>query len=81
MWKRRKCQIISILVLLLVVGSCTFAGVTAVRTKNERIARELKEMCFKKEGGERCRLEPAWAKCVAKEGLGFCEGEFAWDRV
>lgn len=32
------------------------------------------ETCLVRKGGDRCHREIAWAKCVAMNGVGSCEG-------
>jgi len=39
---------------------------------------KITETCLRREGGDRCHEEIAWAKCIAIDGLGYCEGIMAY---
>ncbi|KAF2109303.1 hypothetical protein BDV96DRAFT_636335 [Lophiotrema nucula] len=69
-WRKRRSQIIGfLLLLLLLIAGCATGAYFAVRYEYGR----LKNDCSARGGGERCN-ELKWAKCVSRNGLGFCEG-------
>lgn len=69
-WRKNKGQILAVMMLftLLVVG-CAAGGWAVLRHETS----QLKEACLARKGGDRCQ-DRAWAKCVAVNGLGYCEG-------
>ena len=69
-WQKNRSQIIcAILLLLLLVAGCVVGSTIAWRYQNTK----LREDCTRREGGKRCE-EISWAKCVAMNGVGYCEG-------
>lgn len=69
-WKKNRAHMIAILLLfLLLVAACTTGGILAVRHKRV----QTRAACYTRAGGARCE-QPTWAKCIATNGLGFCEG-------
>lgn len=63
--------IIAIMLLtILLAAGCTIGGLFARRHEYMKTL----ETCLKREGGERCNQEITWAKCVAFNGVGHCEG-------
>lgn len=69
-WAKKKSHIIAILVLLsLLIAGCALGGFAAVRYGKGRTI----NTCYARGGGERCQ-DAAWAKCIAADGLGYCEG-------
>lgn len=69
-WRKNRAQLIALLLVfaLLLLG-CAVGAVLALRYETGRTAAR----CVVREGGERC-AETAWARCVAGNGVGFCEG-------
>ncbi|KAK7188673.1 hypothetical protein DPSP01_013302 [Paraphaeosphaeria sporulosa] len=69
-WRKNRALIIAILLLFtLFVAGCAIGGWAVVRHESMR----AKEACLAREGGERCN-DPAWSKCVAINGTGYCSG-------
>ncbi|KAF2643482.1 hypothetical protein P280DRAFT_254183 [Massarina eburnea CBS 473.64] len=70
-WKRSRGQIIvALLLFVLFVVGCSVGGWAAIRYEKG----QLVDACAKREGGERCNSDNTWAKCVATNGVGYCEG-------
>lgn len=62
--------------MMLLAAGCTVGGFFAWRHQNVKVRDE----CVRREGGERCK-EIAWAKCVAINGVGYCEGIMGTEKV
>lgn len=58
-----------LLLFTLFVAGCTIGGYLAIKHEKEK----LRINCYSRNGGEKCEQLP-WAKCVARNGLGYCEG-------
>jgi hypothetical protein len=71
-WRNRKhrAHIIAIAVVfaLFLIG-CSVGAYAAIRHE----AVKTRETCLTREGGERCD-DAAWARCIASNGVGYCEG-------
>jgi len=69
-WPKNRAQIIVILLVftLFLIG-CAVGGYAAIRHE----AASTRNTCIAREGGDRCE-EPAWARCIALNGVGYCEG-------
>ncbi|KAH7402681.1 hypothetical protein BKA66DRAFT_449281 [Pyrenochaeta sp. MPI-SDFR-AT-0127] len=66
----KKTRIVAILLLfILFVTGCTLGGYLAVKHEKDK----LKDNCYARNGGDRC-AELTWARCVARNGFGYCEG-------
>jgi hypothetical protein len=73
-WRRNKSRIVStILLTMLLAAGCALGGLFAWRHENMKIT----DTCLRRDGGDRCQKEITWAKCVASNGLGYCEGIMA----
>ncbi|KAF2703878.1 hypothetical protein K504DRAFT_507401 [Pleomassaria siparia CBS 279.74] len=69
-WRDNKARILWILLLMvLLAAGGVVAGMSAWRHQRA----SARDECVRREGGERCR-EITWAKCVAVNGVGYCEG-------
>jgi hypothetical protein len=69
-WAKKRPLIVGLIILLLsLVAGCSVAGVVAAKRNQGR----TRDTCYKREGGDRC-TDNGWAKCVAANGLGYCEG-------
>jgi hypothetical protein len=68
--RKNRAQILTAVVFftLLVVG-CAAGGWAILQHENS----QLEGICMTREGGDRCQ-EQAWARCVAVNGVGYCEG-------
>jgi len=67
---RRTLILCVMLAVMLLVSGCAFGGMKARQFEKVR----LRRVCEDRAGGEKCRLSESWAKCVAVDGLGVCEG-------
>jgi hypothetical protein len=65
---------VSLLLAMLVLGvlvACVVGAKAKARYERQRIG----EACVRREGREdRCWVDDKWARCVAANGAGFCEG-------
>ncbi|KAF2691900.1 hypothetical protein K458DRAFT_381744 [Lentithecium fluviatile CBS 122367] len=69
-WKKSRGHIVAIILLLaLFLIGCIVGGYLAVRQN----AIHTKDTCRVRSGGDRCE-DPAWARCIARNGVGYCEG-------
>jgi hypothetical protein len=69
-WRKNRAQIIAmLLVFTLFLVGCAVGGYLAVRHDGVR----TKDTCVAREGGDRCE-DPVWARCIALNGVGYCEG-------
>ncbi|KAL5390129.1 hypothetical protein PMIN06_001497 [Paraphaeosphaeria minitans] len=68
--RKNRAQIIATLLLFtLFIAGCAIGGWAVVQHQGT----QAREACLAREGGERCN-DPAWAKCVAINGAGYCLG-------
>lgn len=69
-WRKNRAHIIALLlVFLLLVLGCVLGAVFALRYEGDRTV----GVCLERGGAERC-VESAWAQCIARNGVGYCEG-------
>ncbi|KAF2270847.1 hypothetical protein CC78DRAFT_610903 [Lojkania enalia] len=69
-WNNKKSRMIGILLLFILLGAgCSAGAYLVVRHKKGGIQDE----CARRQGRDRC-TETTWAKCVARNGVGYCEG-------
>ncbi|KAF2007220.1 hypothetical protein P154DRAFT_516992 [Amniculicola lignicola CBS 123094] len=69
-WRQRKGQVMALgMLLTLLLLVCSLGGYFAVRHERGKI----REACYKREGGDKC-TEFEWARCVVRNGKGYCEG-------
>jgi hypothetical protein len=67
--KHRGLMIALAVVLALFLVGCSVGAYAAIRHEAAR----TRETCLAREGGERCN-DAAWARCIAGNGVGYCEG-------
>ena len=68
-WVKNKVQIMVVMMLFTLLVGCAAGGWAVLQRENS----QLKDTCLTREGGSRCQ-DPAWARCVADNGVGYCEG-------
>lgn len=69
-WRKYRAQIIAIMLLLILSTSALTLGISlAIQQSNK----QLRLKCVSHYGGSRC-ADPTWARCVIREGLGYCQG-------
>lgn len=69
-WRTNRTHVVAVLLLFsLFVTACAVGGWAVVRHQSA----QLRETCLARDGGVRCD-EPAWVKCIASNGAGYCAG-------
>lgn len=69
-WRKYRAQIIVIMLLLVLSTIALILGISlAIQHSNK----QLRSTCLSHYGGDRC-ADPVWARCVTREGLGYCQG-------
>lgn len=69
-WRKYRAQIIAIMLLLILSSTALTLGISLAVQHSRG---QLRSTCHSRYGGDRC-AEPAWARCVIREGLGYCQG-------
>ncbi len=69
-WRKYRVEIIAVMLLLVLSTTALTLGISlAIRHSSK----QLELTCLSRYGGERCR-DPTWARCVIRNGLGYCQG-------
>jgi hypothetical protein len=69
-WQKYRAQIITIMLLLVLSTTALTLGISlAIQQSNK----QLRSTCLSRYGGDRC-TDPIWARCVIREGPGYCKG-------
>ena len=69
-WRKYRLQILVAMLLLILSTTALSLGITlAVHHSNK----QLQSTCLSRYGGDRC-ADPAWARCIIRDGLGYCQG-------
>lgn len=69
-WRKYRVQIVVIMLLLTLSTTALTLGISlAIQHSNK----QLRSTCLSRYGGDKC-ADPTWARCIIREGLGYCEG-------
>lgn len=69
-WRKYRAQLVAIMLLLILSTTALTLGISLAVQHSRG---QLRSTCLSRYGGDRC-AEPAWARCVVREGLGYCQG-------
>jgi len=56
---------------IVVCVGCFVGGFFAVKGARDG---KVRQACLERNGGERCKVDMGFARCVGENGAGFCEG-------
>ncbi|KZM19860.1 uncharacterized protein EKO05_0004125 [Ascochyta rabiei] len=69
-WREYRAQIVVVALLLILSTTALTLGISlAIQHSNK----QLQSTCLSHHGGDRC-ADPTWARCVVRDGPGYCQG-------